>query len=354
MTRRKVERFSMLRQWMGFLAIPIWLTATPIATAAETCQINFDVIRNMDKPQTAGEAVEGVAAAISANASNLQIYWSLQDFEAAEMVTLSEFFGGQGHLFDVIVEEEATSGLPYRLLAVEHHGRGRTPLSTLTSSYTATRVRSAESRGYRISPRSFLIWYTAENGAPNVTCFSSPNSARLREEADKRAAEFNGQDALLRKRLAFVERAAAWDALARASLQTVQSRETRNQLAALDQSRLGIAEEWSTADDELQRELARQRRLRSDAGFIAIMQTLLSAAQLADALSSQAKMSPAGASYDGHRPIRTQINEALITSGGRITRIKTQIEEYERRSTSLEHQLRKTYRGAGVPNKSIP
>jgi hypothetical protein len=330
------------------------ISAPERAAAIDTCQINFDVLRNTEPPRTTAEWVEQFMKVTSAKASNVKIAWALQEFETAELLPLSQFFGGQGHLFEVKIEEEASTGLPYRLLEVLHHGRGRTPLSTLSSSYLVKRWAAGPSGGYRLSPRSFLIWYSEEGGIANATCFSGPNSARLHAAAERQAYDFQRLDSDLRKHLEFLERAAAWDALAHALGKAVSDTEIRDRLAALDQSRREISDAWRSADATLQRELARQRRLRSDAGFIAIMGTLLSAAQLANALSSQAMMSPAETPYNQHRPIRTQINEALITSGNSITRIRTEIVEYEKRLTSVESDLRKAYREAGVPNKSIP
>ena len=333
-------------------------SADALAQGRPDCLLDFTVLNDLDaEAGTAAGLIEGISRYFSAKMSKLQLSWALEEYENESVLPASALFGGRGHLFEVVIAE-GPGGLPYQLVVIEHHGAAKTPEGALTSSYLTDRFHAAPSDPLKVSDRSFFLWYYESKGQTKTQCITIA-AKNLRTVAQRRAAQIRKLDKSLQGRIETRARAGQWQTLAAEAIKTVDDNALMTQINGLETRRLQIDQAWEMADKALQRELERQQRLRSDAGFIAIMQVALSAGQLYSSLQSQPNSStlddtPQLSPSDTTQVISSKINGAIIQSGNRITKIRTEITEYEERTRSIEEQLRNKYRGIGTPTISIP
>jgi hypothetical protein len=343
------------------LTLGILFFTTPSISYAQDrpdCTLDFTVLNDLDAENgTAAFVVEGISRFFNSKMSKLQLSWALDEFEKNTIVPASAFFAGRGHLFEVVIAE-APGGLPYRLVAVEHHGAAKSPVDALASSYSTDRLHAAPSDPMKVSDRSFFLWYSAPNGRTKAECIMPASASGLRAEAQDRVNKIRKMDRDLQGRAEVRARAGQWEALASQATAQAYDAEVAARLTQLEAQRLEIDRAWEKADQELQRELQQQRRLRSDAGFIAIMQVVLSGAQLVSSLQSQPTASIANGAQlstnDSPQMISSKVNTAIIQTNDRITRIRTEISEFEKKTDSIENQLRNEHLKAKTPRIAIP
>jgi hypothetical protein len=222
------------------------------------------------------------------------------------------------------------------------------------------RIEALPRSNEQVSDRSFFLWYTARSGKTFADCIHGISVAQMRRDAREKLDQFWTLDASLQARERIRGRADGWRELADTALGRIQSRDRVERIQGLEAQRIEIDGKWRLADEKLQRELKRQKRLQREAGYLAVMGLALDSAKLASQMqnnfSDQATSDgmPAIQAGDSRQLIYQKINDKLLESESSITRIRQEIRVYETDYGTTERSLNFQYRDAGLEAILIP